>query len=61
MGTVGSAWSYAILGVIACILIFAGAFFFVQASRRGSRRFKWSRGRGAGESTTQDGGSPPGS
>jgi hypothetical protein len=61
MGTVGSAWSYAILGVIACILIFAGAFFFVQASRRGNRRFKWWRGRRNGESATQDGGSSRGS
>jgi hypothetical protein len=31
------------------LLIFLGALFFVQASRRGNLRFKWGRGRSAEE------------
>jgi hypothetical protein len=33
-------------------MIFLGALFFVQASRRGNRRFKWWRGRRSEERET---------
>jgi len=45
MGGIGDAWSYTILALGFVLLIFFGALFFVQATRRGNRRFKWLRGR----------------
>ena len=45
MGGIGDAVSYTVLALGFVVLIFLGAFFFVQATRRGGRRFKWSRGR----------------
>jgi hypothetical protein len=44
MGGLGDAVSYTVLALGFVILIFLGALFFVQASRRGNRRFKWRRG-----------------
>jgi hypothetical protein len=43
MGELGDAVSYTVLALGFVVLIFVGAFIFVQASRRGSRRLKWSR------------------
>jgi hypothetical protein len=45
MGEIGDAISYTVIALGFVLLIFLGALFFVQASRRGNRRFKWSRGR----------------
>ena len=45
MGEIGDAVSYTVLALGFVVMIFIGAFFFVQASRRGNRRFKWGRGR----------------
>jgi len=45
MGGTGDAISYTVIALGFVVLIFLGALFFVQASRRGNRRFKWSRGR----------------
>jgi hypothetical protein len=45
MGELGDAVSYTVLALGFVLLIFVGALFFVQASRRGNRRFKWGRGR----------------
>ena len=41
MGGMGDAISYTVLALGFVVLIFLGALFFVQASRRGNRRFKW--------------------
>jgi len=49
MGELGDAVSYTVLALAFVVLIFVGAFVFVQASRRGNRRFKWLRGRGTEE------------
>jgi hypothetical protein len=49
MGEIGDAVSYTVLALAFVVLIFVGAFVFVQASRRGNRRFKWLRGRGTEE------------
>ena len=49
MGTTGDAVSYTVFALGFVILIFLGALFFVQASRRGNRRFKWSRDRSTEE------------
>ena len=46
MGGMGDAVSYTVLALGFVALIFLGAFVFVQASRRGNRRFKWLRNRG---------------
>jgi hypothetical protein len=46
MGELGDAVSYTVLALGFVLLIFLGALFFVQATRRGNRRFKWWR-RGA--------------
>lgn len=43
MGELGDAVSYTVIALGFVLLIFLGALFFVQASRRGNRRFKWSR------------------
>jgi len=45
MGTTGDAVTYTLIAVGFAVLIFLGALFFVQVSRRGNRRFKWGRGR----------------
>jgi hypothetical protein len=45
MGELGDAVSYTILALGFVVMIFVGAMFFVQASRRGNRRFKWWRNR----------------
>lgn len=49
MGGIGDAVSYTVIALGFVLLIFLGALFFVQASRRGNRRFKWWRGRGTEE------------
>ena len=49
MGGIDDAVSYTVLALAFVVLIFVGAFVFVQASRRGGRRFKWSRDRRAEE------------
>jgi hypothetical protein len=43
MGGIGDAVSYTVIALGFVVLIFVGALFFVQASRRGNRRFKWWR------------------
>jgi hypothetical protein len=43
MGEMGDAVTYTLLALGFVVLIFVGALFFVQASRRGNRRFKWGR------------------
>lgn len=45
MGGIGDAVSYTVLALGFVVLIFLGALFFVQVSRRGNRRFKWGRNR----------------
>ena len=47
MGETGDAISYVLLALGFVVMIFVGALFFVQATRRGGRRFKWWRGRRA--------------
>jgi hypothetical protein len=49
MGELGDAVGYTAIAVGFAVLIFLGALFFVQASRRGNRRFKWSRGKSTEE------------
>jgi hypothetical protein len=49
MGQLGDAVSYTVIALGFVLLIFLGALFFVQASRRGNMRFKWARGRRAEE------------
>ena len=49
MGETGDAISYIVLALGFVLLIFLGALFFVNASRRGNVRFKWGRGRRAEE------------
>lgn len=44
MGGTGEAVSYTFIALGFVLLIFLGALFFVQASRRGNLRFKWRRG-----------------
>ena len=43
MGEIGDAVTYTFVALGFGVLIFLGALFFVQASRRGNRRFKWWR------------------
>ena len=45
MGEIGDAVSYTVIALGFVLLIFVGALFFVQVSRRGNLRFKWGRGR----------------
>lgn len=45
MGQIGDAVSYTVLALGFVVMIFLGALFFVQVSRRGNRRFKWGRER----------------
>jgi hypothetical protein len=49
MGEIGDAVSYTLIALGFVLLIFLGALFFVQASRRGNLRFKWGRRRAEGE------------
>lgn len=49
MGETGDAVSYIVIALGFVLLIFLGALFFVNATRRGSLRFKWGRGRRAEE------------
>jgi hypothetical protein len=58
MGELGDAVSYTVLALGFVVLIFFGALFFVQATRRGNRRFKWLR-RNQPEVPTDRGPSPP--
>jgi len=44
MGGTGEAVSYTLIALGFVLLIFLGALFFVQATRRGNVRFKWRRG-----------------
>ena len=44
MGGIGEAVSYTVIALGFVLLIFLGALFFVQVSRRGNFRFKWRRG-----------------
>jgi hypothetical protein len=44
MGGIGDAVTYTFVALGFVVLIFLGALFFVQASRRANRRFKWWRG-----------------
>jgi hypothetical protein len=60
MGGIGDAVSYTVIALGFVVLIFLGALFFVQVSRRGNRRFKWRRGRRA-EDSREEGTSSPGS
>jgi hypothetical protein len=54
MGATGDAISYTVIALGFVLLIFVGALFFVQAARRGNRRFKWGRARD--ETQRRDGG-----
>jgi len=47
MGGMDDAVSYTVLALGLVVLIFVAALVFVQASRRGNRRFKWGRARRA--------------
>ena len=58
MGELGDAVSYTVIALGFVVLIFVGALFFVQASRRGNRRFKWWR-RQQDEERTDRGASSP--
>jgi hypothetical protein len=53
MGEIGDAVSYTVVALGFAVLIFLGALFFVQASRRGNRRFKWWRGRRTDDGTVE--------
>jgi hypothetical protein len=53
MGSIGDAVSYTVLALGFVLMIFLGALFFVQVTRRGNRRFKWRRGRRAEERRTE--------
>ncbi len=41
MGEIGDAVGYTVVALGFVVMIFVGALFFVQAARRGNRRFKW--------------------
>lgn len=58
MGELGDAVSYTVIALGFVLLIFLGALFFVQVTRRGNRRFKWSRGQ-QGKQPTDRGTSSP--
>jgi LPXTG-motif cell wall-anchored protein len=55
MGETGDAVSYTLIALGFVLLIFLGALFFVQASRRGNVRFKWGRRRAEGEQRGREG------
>ena len=44
MSGIDDAISYTVLALGLVVMIFVAALVFVQASRRGNRRFKWWRG-----------------
>ena len=52
MGEIGDAVSYTVLALGFVVMLFVGALFFVQASRRGNRRLKWGRGRRTEDNST---------
>jgi hypothetical protein len=54
MGEIGDAVSYTFIALGFVVLIFLGALFFVQATRRGNRRFKWWRGARPEEPRSRD-------
>ena len=54
MGGIDSAVSYTVLALGLVVMIFVGALVFVQASRRGNRRFKWWGGRRAADAAARD-------
>jgi hypothetical protein len=54
MGEIGDAVSYTFIALGFVVLIFLGALFFVQATRRGNRRFKWWRGTRPEEPRSRD-------
>jgi LPXTG-motif cell wall-anchored protein len=54
MGETGDAISYTVIALGFVLLIFLGALFFVQASRRGNLRFKWGRRRTEDEQRRRD-------
>jgi hypothetical protein len=60
MGELGDAVSYTVIALGFVVLIFVGALFFVQATRRGNRRFKWMR-RGQPQPPADGGPSAPSS
>lgn len=49
MGDIGDAVGYTVLALGLVVMIFLAALFFVQATRRGNRRFKWWPGRRAND------------
>jgi hypothetical protein len=49
MGELGDGVSYTLIALGFALLIFLGALFFVQSSRRGNVRFKWGRRRAEDE------------
>jgi hypothetical protein len=59
MGGIGDAVSYTVIALGFVVLIFLGALFFVQVSRRGNRRFKWRRGRRADDDSREESTSSP--
>jgi hypothetical protein len=54
MGDAGDAVSYTILALGLVVMIFLAALFFVQAARRGNRRFKWGRARRADDQASPE-------
>ena len=54
MGELGDAVSYTLIALGFVLLIFLGALFFVQASRRGNLRFKWGRRRPESEQRARE-------
>ena len=54
MGEIGDGLSYTLIALGFALLIFLGALFFVQASRRGNLRFKWGRRRGEAEQRSRE-------
>ena len=58
MGGIGDAVSYTVIALGFVLLIFLGALFFVQVTRRGNRRLKWSRDQ-QGEQPTDRGARSP--
>jgi hypothetical protein len=55
MGEIGDGISYTMVALGFAVLIFVGALFFVQAARRGNRRFKWGRQSGNEPATPEAG------
>jgi hypothetical protein len=53
MGGMDDAVGYTLLALGLIVLIFVGALVFVQASRKGNRRFKWGRARREDDAATR--------